>query len=170
MNTNMRCCSWASDLFWLDEKPYDSATGQGSIGVEFAGTAVSSSSPFGASTPIEGANNQSRLLIRDNEELQWQEGYYRGYYELQISPKQVDAQYFGLPSLRTRNGYEVSLANFTVGNGANKLQRPVAGGIVANGALQTGEVRVTSLTLDTNTGLWAYGSFNFSGVTIPAGS
>jgi phosphodiesterase/alkaline phosphatase D-like protein len=34
--------NWVSDLVWLDETPYDQTTGAGAIGVEFAGTAVSS--------------------------------------------------------------------------------------------------------------------------------
>lgn len=34
--------SWVSDLIWLDEHPYNESTGAGSVGVEFAGTAVSS--------------------------------------------------------------------------------------------------------------------------------
>nr|OQO28862.1 hypothetical protein B0A51_03444 [Rachicladosporium sp. CCFEE 5018] len=161
--------NWASDLVWLDEKSYNPKTGAGSLGAEFAGTAVSSSSPFGASSSLRQTNNQSSLLIRDNSELQWQEGYYRGYYELQISTQKVVAQYFGCPDLRTRNGYEISLGNFTVTDGGNAIQRPIGGGFVANGALQDGQVVGTNLTLDTNTGRWAVRGFNFSGVTIPSG-
>lgn len=81
-----------SDLVWLDTKPYEQSTGAGSIGVEFAGTAVSSS---GFGKTIESANAESRGLVRDNRELQWSEGYYRGYYELQVSPERIEASYFG---------------------------------------------------------------------------
>ena len=81
-----------SDLVWFDESEYDPATGSGAIGVEFAVTAVSSRG-FGRSIP--GGNNQSRLLVRDNSELQWSEGYYRGYTELQISHDSISASYFG---------------------------------------------------------------------------
>ncbi|KAK3073175.1 hypothetical protein LTR53_005463 [Teratosphaeriaceae sp. CCFEE 6253] len=160
--------NWVSDLTWLDHANYSSATGAGSVGVEFAGTAVSSSSPFGADSTVFECNNQSRLLIRDNEELQWQEGYYRGYYELQISREKVEAQYFGTPSLLTRNGYEVPLANFTVVSGENRLARPLGGAKVENGALQTGEVVMTNLTLDTNSGEWFY--HEFPRVTIDTSS
>ena len=76
----------------------------------------------------------------------------------------MTAQFFGTPSLQTRNGYEVSLANFTVDNGENRLGRPVAGGMVEDGALQNGEVTMTKWTLDTNTG--EYFTHNFSRVTI----
>lgn len=84
--------NWVSDLVWLGEHEYDPVSGSGSVGVEFAGTAVSSS---GFGTNIVRANNQSRLLVRDNSELQWSEGYYRGYFELQISAEKIDASYFG---------------------------------------------------------------------------
>lgn len=72
--------------------PYDQVTGQGSIGVEFAGTAVSSS---GFKGNIAATNNMSQGLIRDNKELQWNEGYYRGYYELHITPSEIVARYYG---------------------------------------------------------------------------
>lgn len=84
--------NWVSDLVWLDEAEYDPVTGAGAVGVEFAGTAVSSSG-FGGT--IATANNQSDSLVSDNSELQWSEGYYRGYFELQVSAKKIDASYFG---------------------------------------------------------------------------
>ncbi len=84
--------NWVSDLVWFDESDYDPATGAGAVGVEFAGTAVSSTG-FGRN--ISQGTNQSRTLVRDNSELQWSEGYYRGYFELQISREKIDANYFG---------------------------------------------------------------------------
>jgi alkaline phosphatase D len=83
-------------------------------------------------------------LVFDNPELQWQEGYYRGYYEMQISKERILASYFGTPYLQTRNGFEVSLANFTVEHDANRLSRPVAGREVENGALRNGGLVKTS--------------------------
>ena len=159
--------NWVSDLVWLDEKNYNPATGEGALGVEFGGTAVSSSGPCDEDdedAPIVACNKISSGLVRDNEELQWSEGWYRGYFELHITHDKIDAQFFGNPSLQTRNGYEVSLANFTVVNGANRLSRPVAGGVVEDGALQGGDVSMSKLTLDTNTG--EYFVHNFSRVTL----
>ncbi|KAJ4299059.1 hypothetical protein N0V90_004303 [Kalmusia sp. IMI 367209] len=131
--------------------PYDQVTGAGSIGVEFAGTAVSSSG-YGAN--ISNGNIEAAGLVRDNKELQWSEGYYRGYYELQVSPTEITANYFGCPTVAFRNPLEISLANFTVVAGANHLQRNVANGSVENGALQRGSVRQTNLTRNTETGMW----------------
>ncbi|KAL8688249.1 MAG: hypothetical protein Q9224_004932, partial [Gallowayella concinna] len=105
--------NWVSDLVWLDHTPYNPSSGDGSIGVEFAGSAVSSPSPAGQNISIAAANNASRALIAANRELQWSELYYRGYFELHIGHDAVNASYFGLPTLINRNPNEISLANFT---------------------------------------------------------
>jgi alkaline phosphatase D len=148
--------SWVSDLVWLDEHPYDPATGAGAVGVEFAGTAVSSPSPAGQNISIAVANNASDFLIKANRELQWSELYYRGYYELHVSKQKVEAKYFGLPTIVNRNPNEISIANFTVLNGGNRLERfngsPAMGGVVENGALKGGKVVQTNITNATDTG------------------
>lgn len=153
-----RSASWVSDLVWLDESPYDAATGAGAIGVEFAGTAVSSPSPLGQNISTATANNFSNYVIRDNRELQWSEAYYRGYYELHVSQEKLDARYFGLPTVVNRNPNEISLANFTVLNGGNRLERydgsPAVGGVVENGALKAGKVMQTNLTNATDSGVY----------------
>jgi phosphodiesterase/alkaline phosphatase D-like protein len=86
--------NWVSDLVWLDETPYNQTTGVGAVGVEFAGTAVSSSG-YGAGRSIANSSDRSAALVRDNRELQWAEGYYRGYYELYVSPEELTARYYG---------------------------------------------------------------------------
>lgn len=144
--------SWVSDLTWLDEKSYNAKTGQGAIGVEFAGSAVSSPSPIGANTPLNGANSVSKAIVGVNRQLQWQDFYYRGYFELCITHEQTTARYYGMPTLLTRNPYEISLANFTVKSGANRLQRPVAGGVAESGSLKYGQVKQTNLTVNTQNG------------------
>ncbi|KAG8424505.1 hypothetical protein J3458_001288 [Metarhizium acridum] len=144
--------NWVSDLAWLGNKPYDKATGNGAIGVEFAGTAVSSSGQNGPIEPVAGDN--ARSLVKRNEELGWQEGYYRGYFQLTITPEEATAQYYGCPTVATRNGWDLPLANFSIAAGGNHLERPIAGGKVESGALKDGEVKHGNLTLDTNTGKW----------------
>ncbi|KAA6413449.1 MAG: hypothetical protein FRX48_03195 [Lasallia pustulata] len=150
--------NWASDLIWLDNQPYDPTTGKGAIGVEFAGTAVSSPSPAGQNISIATANNYSTFLIGANRELQWSELYYRGYFELQIGHDSVNASYFGMPTIINRNPDEISLANFTVLSGANALYRGPSGvpggGVVENGALKGGKTVQTNSTNDTSTGLY----------------
>jgi alkaline phosphatase D len=147
--------SWVSDLVWLDTHPYDPKTGAGSLGVEFAGSAVSSPCPYGQNITLAFGNAASKALVAANPELQWQDLYYRGYFELEIGYDAVQASFFGLPTIATRNGWEISLANFTVKSGENRLHRTgeaVAGGVVESGTLQRGKTSGTNLTHDTNTG------------------
>ncbi|KAI0394981.1 PhoD-like phosphatase [Xylariaceae sp. FL0594] len=151
--------SWVSDLVWLGEHPYDARTGEGSVGVEFAGSAVSSPSPAGQNVTLEKARLASEAFTASNAELQWQDFYYRGYYELSVSHERVDAAYFGIPSNGVRSGAEISLANFTVLAGANRLHRDgggsvAVGGVVEAGSLKGGKVVQTKRTHDTETGKW----------------
>jgi alkaline phosphatase D len=149
--------NWVSDLVWLGDHDYDQKTGEGSIGVEFAGTAVSSPSPAGQNISLAAANAASRQLVSANRELQWSELYYRGYYELYITKKEVTAQYFGMPTIVNQNANEISLANFTVVSGQNRLSRTngvAGGGVVENGALQRGQTKMTNATHDTSSGKW----------------
>ncbi|KAK3209421.1 hypothetical protein GRF29_69g1719734 [Pseudopithomyces chartarum] len=146
--------SWVSDLVWYGEKSYNKSSGEGAIGVEFAGTAVTSPCPYGANISLATANNYSSIIQNANDELQWQDLYYRGYYELHISGEEVVANFFGLPTVVQRNGWEIPIANFTVKAGANRLQRPVAGGVVESGSLKGGKTVQTNATIDTNNGTW----------------
>ncbi|KAL8871533.1 MAG: hypothetical protein Q9174_002654 [Haloplaca sp. 1 TL-2023] len=148
---------WVSDLVWLGEKPYDSANGEGSLGVEFAGTAVSST---GNRKPIPGTDADAQARVNQNEVLQWQDGYYRGYFLMTVGKDRVETQFFGSPSVATRNAWDLPLANFTVLAGDNRLSRPVAGGSVESGSLRGGEVEHSNLTLNTENGTWAYVTFD----------
>ncbi|KAK3314394.1 alkaline phosphatase-like protein [Apodospora peruviana] len=143
--------NWVTDLAWLGNKAYDPSTGAGSVGVEFAGTAVSSG---GIGGPILKAREEAKKNVDNNEELHWQEGYYRGYFVLSLGSKQATAQYFGSPSVATRNSWDYPLANFTVMAGENHLSRPVAGGKVEAGYLRGGTTAQSNLTLNTDTKKW----------------
>ncbi|KAH7397372.1 PhoD-like phosphatase-domain-containing protein [Pyrenochaeta sp. MPI-SDFR-AT-0127] len=92
-------------------------------------------------------------------ELQWAEGYYRGYFELHISPQELNARYYGSPSVAFRNPFEMNLENFTVKAGANHLERNVANGSVESGALQRGKTVPMNLTLNTQNGTWNVTAF-----------
>ncbi|KAF2676175.1 hypothetical protein K458DRAFT_410651 [Lentithecium fluviatile CBS 122367] len=144
--------------------PYDAVTGAGSVGVEFAGMAVTSGGGEGSITSVN--KKKSGRLVDINEELQWNEEHYRGYHELQTSGEEVVARYYGFdlfdtgsPTVRTRNPFETSLANVTVKAGANRLQRAVVGGSVESGALTNGILKQTNLTLDTVMGTWNVTAF-----------
>ncbi|WEW54972.1 alkaline phosphatase [Emydomyces testavorans] len=150
--------NWVSDLVWLGHENYDPKTGAGAVGVEFGGSAISSPSPAGQRITIKDSVNVSKAIVNTNPELHWSEFYYRGYFELHITPTEVDARFFGTPKLRVRDPGEISLANFTVKSGANRLDRGgvgvPAGGIVENGWLKDGKVVQTNITNNTETGQW----------------
>ncbi|KAI9892029.1 MAG: hypothetical protein M1814_002224 [Vezdaea aestivalis] len=144
--------SWVSDLVWLDTHPYDPVSGNGSIGVEFAGSAVSSPCPFGANITLAAANRNSTLLVNNNRELQWQDLYYRGYFELTLTYDVANASFFGIPNTRVKNGQEILLAQFQVKTRENKLARnpSVGGGTAESGFLKGGKIVQTNKTVDTS--------------------
>src|SRR2546423_4317744 len=150
--------NWVSDLVWLDHAKYDPATGKGSLGVEFAGSAVTSQSPYGQNLSLAQSVNYSTALLAAKQELQWSEVYYRGYFELRVSQKQVDAEFFGMPTVINRNPHEISLANFTIMKDANALKRvggtTAIGGAVENGVVKFGKTVQTNITNSTDTGLY----------------
>ncbi|EME45002.1 hypothetical protein DOTSEDRAFT_61607 [Dothistroma septosporum NZE10] len=118
-----------ADLTWLEEKDYDHETGAGAAGVGFAGTAVSSTTFRGAQYTCMSCNDQSRNLVADNPELQWQASCLSGYYE-------------------TQNQQEGTA-------GATRLTKPVGSETgVRNDALQRKETTVICLALDTHAGRW----------------
>ena len=77
---------------------YDPVTGIGALGVEFAGTAVTSGSSFGSLAP-PAADNRSAILVAANAPLQWSEGYYRGFFTLTISPEWMNATYYAMRNI-----------------------------------------------------------------------
>ncbi|KAH6851054.1 PhoD-like phosphatase-domain-containing protein [Chaetomium sp. MPI-CAGE-AT-0009] len=133
--------AWVSDLAWLGKRDYDETTGEGAFGVELAGTAVSSSSPVGA-LPKFLTNPLSQWLVSKNPELQWQDLYYRGYFEMSIGYEAIEAKFFGIPDVKVKSDDEILLAQFLINNGENKLARnpTVGGGRAKAGALKNGKV------------------------------
>jgi alkaline phosphatase D len=133
--------AWVSDLAWLGKRDYDEMTGEGAFGVELAGTAVTSSSPVGG-LPKLLANPLSQWLIGKNPELQWQDLYYRGYFEMSIGYEAIEAKFYGIPDVKVKSDDEILLATFLINNGENKLARnpTVGGGRAKGGALKNGKV------------------------------
>ena len=138
--------AWVSDLAWVTgdkgDRPYDKDTGKGAVGVEFAGSAVTSSSPIGGSTPNFLANLASGWLVGRNDELQWQDLFYRGYFELDIGYEKLTATFFGIPDIKKRSTNEVEVAKFVVNKGENRLARnpTVGGGKAKSGSLRNGKI------------------------------
>ncbi|KAJ7109301.1 PhoD-like phosphatase-domain-containing protein, partial [Mycena epipterygia] len=130
--------NWVSDLAHPnDTTTYNSTTGEGAIGVEFAGTAVSSPSTFGAGILPAASDAVSSAFVAANPDLQWSEGSFRGFFTLSIDAQMVNATYYAMRNLSFSNLDSFVSAQFIVKAGQNKLSRPVAGGAVAAGVLRS---------------------------------
>ncbi|KLO12363.1 hypothetical protein SCHPADRAFT_941275 [Schizopora paradoxa] len=139
--------NWVSDLAHPnDTTTYDFKTGDGAIGVEFAGTAVSSTSSFGSGILPAAADVKSTTYVsaKGNEDLQWSEGSYRGFFTISVDTKQVNTTYYAMTNVTSANLGNFASANFIVKAGANKLNRPVAGGSVAAGVLKSTALNFTT--------------------------
>ncbi|XP_006462861.1 hypothetical protein AGABI2DRAFT_72252 [Agaricus bisporus var. bisporus H97] len=132
--------NWVSDLAHInDTETYDPLTGSGAIGVEFAGTGVTSSSgTFKPNGPLEFSNNVSMSLVQENIDLQWSEGHFRGFFTIRVTPEFLNATYYSMQNATFRNLDGFASANFSVKAGANRLTRPVANGNILSGALKPG--------------------------------
>ncbi|KAI0273709.1 PhoD-like phosphatase-domain-containing protein [Gloeopeniophorella convolvens] len=130
--------NWVSDLAHPnDTTNYDPVTGKGGLGVEFAGTAVTSGSSFGTGITPDAADVISQGLVAANTDLQWSEGSYRGFFLLNVSPSTLTATYYAMNNISNPNLDGFASAQFVVQSGANKLSRPVAGGSVKAGVLKS---------------------------------
>ena len=76
--------TWVSDLRRDNQTDYDAASGYGSLGVEFAGSAVSSPSSFGYGPTFDAKRyvGIAKQLVDATPSLQFSEGELRGYFEL----------------------------------------------------------------------------------------
>lgn len=129
--------NWVSDLAHANDTNYNPATGRGAIGVEFAGTGVTSSAgPFNTGN-FSQAVGFSQEFVRKNLDLQWSEGFYRGFFALTVDSKVLNATYYSMKDVTFRNLDGFASANFTVKAGENRLSRPVANGQVLSGALKS---------------------------------
>ncbi|KAI9446383.1 PhoD-like phosphatase-domain-containing protein [Lactarius indigo] len=107
--------NWVSDLAHPnDTTNYDPVTGKGGLGVEFAGTAVTSTSPFGAGIAPAAADAISRVLVANNTDLQWSEGSYRGFFLITVSPSTLAATYYAMNNISNPNLDGFASAHFVV--------------------------------------------------------
>lgn len=97
-----------------DGAAYNASTGVGAVGVEFAGSAVSSPSSYGSKLNETVYKRVAEALTSSNPHLQYAEGQLRGYYELTLTPTLLTADYYGFPDQGTRNSQVVKMATFNV--------------------------------------------------------
>ena len=108
--------SWAFDVPRDPFKGYDKATGKGSLGVEFAGTSVSSPSNV-------GRDGQKQLddLMAARPHLHYVDGRYRGYYIVDLTRERLQADYYAVSTIAERSAKERFEKGFITESGRNHL-------------------------------------------------
>ena len=110
--------SWAFDLPRDPFGGYDPSTGKGSLGVEFAGTSISSPSNLG-----RGPDGPKQLadLMAARPHLRYVDGRYRGYFVLDVTRQRLQADYYALATIEERSTRERFERGFITESGRNHL-------------------------------------------------
>ncbi|HEX8027590.1 MAG TPA: alkaline phosphatase D family protein [Vicinamibacterales bacterium] len=110
--------SWAYDLPRRPFDGYDKATGKGSLGVEFAGTSISSPTSLG--TGPEGAK-QVAAIRASRPHLHYVDGDYRGYFILDMTKQRMQADFYAVATVQERSLKERFEKGFVTESGRNHL-------------------------------------------------
>ena len=110
--------SWAYDLPRDPFAAYDSNTGKGSLGVEFAGTSVSSPSNVGG-----GPDGEKQLadLRAARPHLHYVDGRYRGYFVVDLTRERLQADFYAVATVLDRTTKERFERGFVTESGRNHL-------------------------------------------------
>lgn len=110
--------SWAYDLPRDPFAGYDRATGKGSLGVEFAGTSVSSPSSLGS-----GPDGEKQLadILAARPHLHYADGRYRGYFILDLTRERLQADFYRVATILDRTTSEKFEKGFISESGKNHL-------------------------------------------------
>ncbi|SCV70899.1 BQ2448_3661 [Microbotryum intermedium] len=124
--------SWVFDLVETNSTTYNATTGEGALGVEFAGSAVSSPSSYGHGPRFtdDVYKGIAKNLTLASPSLLYAKGKLRGYFELLVTPKSVEAHYYGFVDQATRNSNVTEMGVFETLLGANRITRPVNNGTI----------------------------------------
>jgi len=95
--------SWAFDLPRNPFDGYDPASGRGSVGIEVAGTSVTSSSPIGSGPDGE---KQLAAIKTARPHLHYVDGRYRGYYLVDITRERFQAEFYAMKTVLDRTADE----------------------------------------------------------------
>jgi alkaline phosphatase D len=110
--------SWAYDLPRDPFAAYDRTTGRGSLGVEFAGTSVSSPSSLGS-----GPEGEQQLagLRAARPHLHYADGRYRGYFIVDLTRERLQADFYAVATILDRTTQERFERGFVTESGRNHL-------------------------------------------------
>jgi alkaline phosphatase D len=110
--------SWAYDLPRRPFDGYDTATGKGSLGVEFAGTSVTSPSNLG-----RGPDGPKQLAdaMAARPHLRYVDGRYRGYFIVDLTRERLQADYYAVATIEERSTNERFEKGLITESGRNHL-------------------------------------------------
>lgn len=110
--------SWVYDLPRRPYGAYDPATGQGSLGVEFTVTSVTSHSTLGS-----GPDGEKQLAgLRERmPHLHYVDGRYRGYGVLDLTRERLQMDYFAMKTVLDRTPDERFVKGFAAPAGRMHL-------------------------------------------------
>lgn len=108
--------SWAYDLPREPFAGYDKSTGKGSLGVEFAGTSVTSPSNVG-----RDGEKQLAALRDARPHLHYVDGRYRGYFIVDLTKQRLQADYYAMATIDERSTKERFERGFITESGQNHL-------------------------------------------------
>lgn len=108
--------SWAYDLPRDPFTGYDKATGKGSLGVEFAGTSVTSPSNVG-----RDGEQQLATIRHARPHLHYVDGRYRGYFIVDLTRQRLQADYYAMSTIEERSTKERFERGFITETGRNHL-------------------------------------------------
>jgi alkaline phosphatase D len=110
--------SWAYDLPRRPFDGYDKATGKGSLGVEFAGTSVTSPSTLG-----RGPDGPKQLAnaMAARPHLRYVDGRYRGYFIVDLTRERLQADYYAVATIEERSTNERFEKGLITESGRNHL-------------------------------------------------
>ncbi len=106
----------------LPDGEYNIETGEGTIVVEFTTSAVSSPTTF----PKHFDESQSLLMSKElvgNNDLIWNDGFWRGYIELNIGMENVTTDYYGVDIKDASSKQEIHMAHFVVKKDISHIDR-----------------------------------------------
>ena len=106
--------SWAQDITEDPNNPdaYDPATGAGSMAVEFVGTSVTS----------PGSNGDPEITKAQNPAMKYVELASRGYMLLDITRERIQAEWWYIDNIETRNDQQRFAAAYFSNDGDNRVQ------------------------------------------------
>jgi alkaline phosphatase D len=110
--------SWGYDVARDPWRGYDQRSGRGTIAVEFATPAISSP---GWASSVEASATRGAEYMKTRPHLHWVDGFHRGYVVVDLQPKQVQADWYFVPTVTEKSTQERFAKGFVSEAGAPHL-------------------------------------------------